>query len=79
MATEAVIADTAMVERRRSPAAGFVTIFADIVRGNVVRGFSGRLGAIMATVAVGADPAVVECRRRPARDLMAILAHIACR
>ncbi len=76
VAAETIGADTGMAECCRRPARRFVAIFADIVRRDVVRGFSGRRGTIVTAEAVVADAAMVERRRGPGGRFVTILAGV---
>lgn len=54
-----------MVEGRWRPAAGLVTIFADIVGRKVGRGLASGAGSIVTGYAAASHTAMIECRRRP--------------
>lgn len=66
-----------MVERGWRPAARLMTIFTDIVCGQVRRRLTGGFSSVMATEARASDAAMVEGSGRPAAGLVAIFARVA--
>jgi len=68
-----------MIEVRRYPADGRVTVFAGITTGNVGLVFSGRTESVMAAHAVADNAAMIKHGGQPGRCCMAVIALVAGR